>query len=72
MEPAELETALLACHDGSFVTTEEAGNIKLWRNGSCVVTLSGGSTRPLRNVPFAAIGCRLIVVGKRDNLLVAE
>ena len=63
---------VLAGHDGSFVTTDYAGNIKLWRNGACEVTLTGGYTAAYYGVPLAVIGRRLIAVGKDKNLLVAE
>ena len=64
---------VLTGHDGSFVTADRAGNIKLWRNGACEVTLTGGVTRGgYSGVPLAVIGRRLITVGDNGALLVAE
>ena len=63
--------SVLVGHDGSFVTTDRAGNIKLWRNGVCEVTLTGGYPGGYFGAPMAVIDQRLIVVG-RSNLLVAE
>ena len=58
--------------DGSFVTTDTAGNIKLWRNCACEVTLTGGYASSGYGVPLAVIGRRFIAVGNSNNLLVAE
>ena len=63
---------VLAGRDGSFVTTDTAGNIKLWRNGACEVTLTGGYPGGYYGLPLAVIGRRLIGVGDSNNLLVAE
>ena len=64
---------MLAGHDGSFVTADGAGNIKLWRNGACEVTQTGGCEGlAYYGVPLAVIGRRLIVAGVRNTLLVAE
>ena len=65
-------TGVLAGHDGSFVTTDSAGNIKLWRNGACEVALTGGYLGLHGGLPLAVIGRRLIAVGYNSNLLVAE
>ena len=65
-------TGVLAGHDGSFVTTDMVGDIKLWRNGTCEVTLIGGCTDSYYRVPIAVIGRRLIIIGENRNLLVAE
>ena len=64
---------VLVGQDGSFVTTDTAGNIKLWRNGTCEVTLTGGYAGGVYlGIPLAMIGRRLVVVGGNNNLLVAE
>ena len=63
---------VLAGHDGSFVTTDRDGKIKLWRNGACEVTLTGGCPSYYYGLPLAVIGRRFIAVGEDSNLLVAE
>ena len=64
---------VLAGHDGSFVTTDEAGNIKRWRNGECETTLTGGyKIGGFFGVPVSVIGRRLVAVGANSTLLVAE
>ena len=63
---------VLAGHDGSFVTTDKAGNIKLWRNGSCEIALTGCHTFAYYGLPLAVIGRRFIAVGNDNSLLVAE
>ena len=63
---------VVAGHDGSFVTTDYAGNIKLWRNGACEVALTGGCTGTYYGFPLAVIGRRFIAVGRENCILVAE
>ena len=62
----------LAFQDGSFVTTDEGGNLKLWKDGICEVTLTGCCPWYYYGLQLAVIGRRLIVAGNNDNLLVAE
>ena len=65
-------TGVLAGRDGSFVTTDKAGKIRLWRNGTCEVQLT--ETRMsirFYGVPLAVVGRRL-VVGKFGALLVTK
>ena len=58
--------------DGSFVTINSAGLIKLWRNGACEATLAGASTTVHPGgTALAVLDRRLVVVGD-NNLLVAE
>ena len=64
--------SVLAGQDGSFITTDFAGKIKLWRNGACELTLNGACTDYYNGVPTAVIGSRLVAVGNAGNLLVAE
>ena len=63
---------VVAGHDGSFVTTDQAGNINLWRNRACEVMVGGASTFGYFGVPLTVIGRRLIAVGDSNDLLVAE
>ena len=63
---------VLVDQDGSIVTTDTGGNVKLWRNGACEIKLSGGSTRTYTGVPLAVIFGRLIVTGDNKNLLVSD
>ena len=65
-------TRVLTGHDGSLVTTNAAGDIKLWRNGACEVTLTGVYPRAWFTLPLAVIGRRLIFPGEHNTLLVAE
>ena len=61
-----------AGEDGSFVTTDYNGDIKLWRNGACEVTLTGGYTSGFYGVPLAVVGRRLVVIGSHGTLLMFE
>ena len=63
---------VVAGQDGSFVTTDNAGNIKLWRNGACEATVPGCYIGACYGVPLAVIDRRLIIVGNNNNLLVGE
>lgn len=66
-------TGVLAGQDGSFLTTDVGGNIRLWRNGATEVSLTGCSRNwgvVGRTMVFA--GQRLVVIGDASNLLVAE
>ena len=63
---------VLACQDGSFVTTDERSHIKLWRDGTCEASVPGGFTGVYYGVPLAVIGRRLIVVGSGNTLRVFE
>ena len=63
---------VLAGHDGSFLTADRAGNIKLWRNGACEITLTGGCTSSSLLLHLAVIGRTLVVVGNNQELLVTE
>ena len=64
-------TGVLAVQDRSFVTTDRAGKLKLWKNGVCTAMLAGciaGSEGALLFV----VGRRLLVVGSEFNLLVFD
>ena len=64
---------MLAGQDGSFLTTDEAGNIKLWRTGACELGLTGGTrSGSHKGMPLAVIDSRLVVIGGNNNLLVSE
>ena len=66
-------TGVLACKDGSFLTTEKDGKIKLWRNGACEVTLTGSfSANSYYGVPLAVVCRKLVFAGLNRTLLVAE
>lgn len=65
-------SGVLVGHDGSFVTTDNSGNVKLWRDGACEVTLTGGPTSSSTCAPLAVVGRRLVVLGDHDNILVSE
>ena len=58
--------------DESFVTLDTAGNIKVWRNGACDVTIPGTARSDTYGVAMAVVGRRLVVVGESNNLLVSE
>ena len=60
---------VLAGQDGSFVTVDKAGDIKLWRDGTCKVTLSGAYKIFYFGNPLAIVGGRLVVVGDRCLLV---
>ena len=64
--------SVVAGQDGSYVTTDNAGRIKLWRNGTCDVTLTGACPSSYYGVGLAVVGRRLVVVGSNNNLLVTE
>ena len=64
--------SVLAAKDGSFVTTDDGGNIKLWRNGKCEVTLTGANVIIYFGITLAVVGRRLVVIGASKNLLVAD
>ena len=65
--------SMLAGKDGSFVSTDFAGNTKIWRNGTCEVTLSGCfSSSAYYGFSLAVIGRRLVVVGESHTFLVSD
>ena len=65
-------TGLLVGHDGSFVTTDQNGKLKLWRNGVCEVERTGTCASWSAAVPLAVIGRRLVAFGNSNYLLVTK
>ena len=64
---------VLAGQEGEFITADSAGNIKLWENGVCKTTMSGAERRPgYRGVRLGMVGCRLVVIGDNNNLMLVE
>lgn len=68
---------LVVTRDGTLVTASQSnGEIKLWRDGLCTATFSGGYSRPddnsLHGNSLAAIGGRLLAAGKDNTVLVFE
>lgn len=65
--------AVLVGRDGSFLTTDGNGGIKLWRDGVCEVALKGASTDfQYHGLPLAVVGRRLVAVGGGNILLVSD
>ena len=62
---------VLVARDGSFVTADNQGQVRLWRNGTsrllniqCYSAYSGTA--------FAVVGQRLLAAGNSNNIIIAE
>ena len=65
-------TGVLVCADGSFMTTDHNGDIKVWRDCICEITLPRACSSVFTNFSLTVVGRRLVFVGTNNNLLVAE